>query len=73
MDAITPEEAVQMVIALSKYCGCDLIVLDALMMMGVCGDTVVEQQFTQTLAAVAKRFRDHLAGASRSQAIWVRW
>ena len=57
MDAITPEEAVQMVIALSKYCGCDLIVLDALMMMGVCGDTVVEQQFTQTLAAVAKRFQ----------------
>ena len=56
MDSIEPNEAIQMVIAFAKYCGCDLIVLDALMMMGVCGDPLVEQQFTQTLAAVAKRF-----------------
>jgi len=56
MDAITPEESIQMCIAFAKYCGCDLIVLDALMMMGVCGDPTIEQQFTQTLASVAKRF-----------------
>ena len=57
MDTITPEESVQMCVAFAKHCGCDLIVLDALMMMGVCGDVQTEQQFTQTLAAVAKRFK----------------
>lgn len=56
MDTITPEEAIQMCVAFAKHCDCDLIVLDALMMMGVCGDVQTEQQFTQTLAAVAKRF-----------------
>ena len=33
MESIDPEEAVQMCIALAKYCGCKLIVLDSLMMI----------------------------------------
>jgi len=57
MESIDPEEAVQMCIALAKYCGCKLIVLDSLMMInGVSGDTAIEQRFSQTLAAVARKF-----------------
>tara|TARA_B100000214_G_scaffold273120_1_gene203305 strand:- start:235 stop:1236 length:1002 start_codon:yes stop_codon:yes gene_type:complete len=57
MDSIEPEEAIQMVIAFAKHCNCELIVLDALMMINdVCGDSAVERSFTQTLAAVAKKF-----------------
>lgn len=56
VDAIAPDAAIQMVIAFAKYKKCDLIVLDALMMMGVCDDLERERDFTQTLAAVAKRF-----------------
>ena len=44
-------------IALAKYCGCKLIVLDSLMMInGVSGDTAIEQRFSQTLATVARKF-----------------
>ena len=57
LDAISPHEAIQMTIAFAKHCACDLIVLDALMMMGVCGDPQTEQEFTQTLASVAKKFK----------------
>ncbi len=56
IDAITPDEAIQMIIAFHKFRGCDLVVLDALMMTGVCQDTEREQQFSQTVAAVAKKF-----------------
>lgn len=57
MDSITPEECIQMTIAFAKYCGCDLIIIDALMMIqGVSGDNQVEQEFSQTLAQVAKKF-----------------
>lgn len=55
VDGISPETAIQLVIALRKYRGCDLVILDALMMMGVCQDTDREQQFTQTINAVAKK------------------
>ena len=57
VDAIAPDSAIQMVIAFAKYKKCDLIVLDALMMMGVCDDLEREKDFTQTLAAVAKKFK----------------
>lgn len=57
VDAIKPDEAIQMTIAFAKYKGCKLIVLDALMMMGVCDDLERERDFTQTLAAVAKKFK----------------
>lgn len=60
VDAIKPDEAVQMVIAFAKFMGCKLIILDALMMMGVCDDLERERDFTQTLAAVAKRFQIHV-------------
>lgn len=56
VDAIRPDEAIQMVIAFAKYKNCKLIVLDALMMMGVCDDLERERLFTQTIAAVAKKF-----------------
>jgi len=56
VDAIKPDEAIQMTIAFAKYRGCQLVVLDALMMMGVCDDLERERDFTQTLAAVAKKF-----------------
>lgn len=56
VDAIKPDEAIQMTIAFAKYRGCKLVILDALMMMGVCDDLERERDFTQTLAAVAKRF-----------------
>jgi len=60
IDSITPDEAVQMIVAFAKYRGCKLVVLDALMMMGVCQDTEREQQFVQTVSAVAKRFDIHV-------------
>jgi twinkle protein len=56
VDAIKPSEAIQMTIAFAKYKRCKLVILDALMMMGVCDDLERERDFTQTLAAVAKRF-----------------
>jgi len=55
VDGISPESAVQLTIAFRKFFGCDLVILDALMMMGVCQDTEREQQFTQTINAVAKK------------------
>lgn len=57
IDSIKPEEAIQMSIAFAKFCGCNLIVIDALMMIqGVSGDNVIEQEFSQTLSQVAKKF-----------------
>ena len=58
IDSIKPEEAIQMSIAFAKFCGCNLIVIDALMMIqGVSGDNVIEQEFSQTLSQVAKNSR----------------
>lgn len=59
-DMISPSEAIQMVIAFAKHRGCQLIVLDALMMMGVTNDVTAEGQFAQTLVAVAKKFKVHI-------------
>jgi len=56
VDSIKPDEAIQMIIAFHKYRGCDLVILDALMMTGVCQDAEREQRFSQTVAAVCKRF-----------------
>jgi len=56
-DSIRPDEAIQMVIAFAKYRGCNLVVLDALMMMGVTDDVNKEAEFTRVLGAVAKKFK----------------
>ena len=57
VDAITPNEALQMIIGLRKFHGCDLIVLDALMMVAGMGDDLeAEKLFTQRLAEVCKAF-----------------
>ena len=56
VDAIQPEDAVALTYHMAVNQGCDLIVLDALMMMGVCDDLERERKFTQMLASVAKRF-----------------
>lgn len=56
VDGIQPDEAIQMIIAFHKFRGCDLVILDALMMTGVCQDAKTEQDFSQTVAACAKRF-----------------
>lgn len=57
LDAIGPDEAVRMVIHAAQNLGCKMVLLDCLFMIrGICQDPEKEQQFTQTLAAVAKRF-----------------
>lgn len=59
-DGISPESAIQLTIAFKKFFGCDLVILDALMMMGVCQDPEKEQAFTQTINRVAKSFDMHV-------------
>ena len=56
VDSITPDQAVQMIIAMAEIFHCKLIVLDALMMLGASADNATEQAFTQTLASLAKRY-----------------
>jgi hypothetical protein len=56
VDAIKPEDAVALTYHMAVNQGCDLIILDALMMMGVCDDLERERKFTQMLATIAKRF-----------------
>jgi replicative DNA helicase len=57
VDSISPNEALQMIIGLRKFHGCDLIVLDALMMVAGMGDDLeAEKLFTQRLAEVCKAF-----------------
>lgn len=60
VDAIRPDVAIQMVIAFAKYQQCSVVILDALMMMGVCDDLERERDFVQTLVAVAKQFKIHV-------------
>jgi twinkle protein len=57
VDAIEADVAIQMVLALIVHKGCDLIVLDALMMMGVCDDLERERRFCQTLQAIVKKHK----------------
>lgn len=57
VDAIEPDIAIQMVLALILHKGCKLIVLDALMMMGVCDDLERERRFCQTLQAIVKKHK----------------
>ncbi|MDG1314639.1 MAG: AAA family ATPase [Flavobacteriaceae bacterium] len=53
-DAIAPEDATSMMFAMHDQ-GCDLIVLDALMMCGLEGeDYGAEKDFSQTVQAIAK-------------------
>lgn len=56
VDAIKPEDAVALTYHMAANQGCDLIILDALMMMGVCDDLERERKFTQMLATIAKQF-----------------
>lgn len=57
VDAIKPEDAVALTYHMAVNQKCDLIILDALMMMGVCDDLERERKFTQMLATIAKRFK----------------
>ena len=56
VDSVTPDECLQMIIGMRKFHGCDLVVLDALMMVGLGDDLEQEKLFTQRLAEVAKAF-----------------
>lgn len=56
VDSITPSECLQMIIGMRKFHGCDLVVVDALMMVGLGDDLEQEKVFTQRLAEVAKAF-----------------
>jgi replicative DNA helicase len=56
VDAITPDECLQMIIGMRKFHGCDLVLVDALMMVGLGDDLEAEKLFTQRLAEVAKAF-----------------
>lgn len=55
LDAIEPHDAIRMAIKFAQL-GCDLVILDCLMMMGVCDDLEREREFVQTLVRVAKKF-----------------
>lgn len=57
VDPIKPDEAIRLVIHAARDLGCKLVLLDCLFMIeGICQDPEKEQQFTQTLSAVAKKF-----------------
>ena len=56
VDVITPEEALQYVIGLRKFFGCDVVILDCLFMISLADDLDAERAFTQSLAAIAKHF-----------------
>jgi hypothetical protein len=55
-DVISPTEALQALIGLRKHFGCDLIVLDCLMMCDLADDLDLEKKFTAQIAAIAKAF-----------------
>ncbi len=55
-DVISPTEALQALIGLRKHFGCDLIVLDCLMMCDLADDLDLEKKFTAQMAAIAKSF-----------------
>ena len=55
-DVISPTEALQALIGLRKHFGCDLIVLDCLMMCDLADDLDLEKKFTAQMAAIAKAF-----------------
>lgn len=55
LDAIRPHDAIRMAIKFAQL-GCELIILDCLMMMGVCDDLEREREFVQTVKRVAVRF-----------------
>ena len=54
VDVMTPEEALQAVIGLVKFFGCQLVVLDCLFMVSLADDLEQERAFSQKLAAIAK-------------------
>ena len=56
VDTISPMDALKAIIAFRKFLGCDLILVDCLMMVNVGDDLEAEKQFTQKLAAIAKSF-----------------
>ena len=57
VDAITPIEALQMCICMRAFLGCDLIIVDCLMMCGVTDDLQAEKEFVQQLSAIAKSYK----------------
>jgi hypothetical protein len=68
LDSIQPHDAIRMAIKFAKPekeenegdgvgLGCRLIILDCLMMMGVCDDLEREREFVQTLKRVAAKFK----------------
>jgi twinkle protein len=57
VDAITPMEALQMTICMRAFLGCDLIIVDCLMMCGVTDDLQAEKEFVQQLSAIAKSYK----------------
>ena len=56
VDSIAPMDALKMIIAMRKYLGCDLIVLDCLFMVNMGDELEQEKLFSQKLAAIAKAF-----------------
>lgn len=56
LDSIKPHDAIRMAIKFAQL-GCRLIILDCLMMMGVCDDLEREREFVQTLKRVAAKFK----------------
>ena len=57
LDSIDPLEALQLSICFRAFLGCDLIILDCLMMLGVAEDNEKEKKFVQQLAAIAKSYQ----------------
>lgn len=57
LDCIDPMEALQLSICYRAFLGCDLIILDCLMMLGVAEDNEKEKKFVQQLAAIAKSYQ----------------
>ena len=55
LDVIEAPDAIRLAILFAKL-GCNLIILDCLMMMGVCDDLEREREFIQTLVRVAKKY-----------------
>lgn len=56
LDSIKPHDAIRMAIKFAQL-GCRLIILDCLMMMGVCDDLEREREFVQTVKRVAAKFK----------------
>ena len=54
VDSMTPSEALQAVIGMRKFFGCEVVILDCLMMISLSDDLDQEKAFSQSLAAIAK-------------------